>query len=99
MRALDSQGHGLADAEATGAQSPTLEPASPSVKAALERGLGGVCTLAGGHGEAGHCLTQDGRHPACPEPEGWRVCACRLDQAGADILAPVGLLDGSVCAD
>lgn len=46
----------------------------------------------------GHCLTRDGHHPACPEPEGWRVYACRLDQAGADILAPVGLLDGSVCA-
>lgn len=111
------EGHGLADAEVTGTQSPIPEPASPSgprscphiptmkdklptVKAALEWGLGGACTLAGGHGEAGlPPLPHLGTVAIQPAPS-WRagVCVCRLGQAGADTLVSVGLLDSLVCA-
>lgn len=77
MRALDAQGRGLADAEATGTRSPALEPASPSGEGQTAHGEGrpGAGRRPWRGRPSATASSGDGRHPACPELEGWRVCA------------------------
>lgn len=69
----------------------------PQLEATLEVGFGGVCMLAGGHGEGGLPplpLPQDSRHSASPEVE--RRSVYGVGQAGADVISSLGSPGGLV---